>query len=61
MSNLAALVMPLLLMFLISKLPRPARAPWWSYVILTLVVLYFGFWFLNFITFQLTDEALVTF
>ena len=61
MSNLAALIMPLLLMFLISKLPRPARAPWWSYVILSLVVLYFGFWFLNFITFQITDEALVTF
>jgi hypothetical protein len=61
MSNLAALIMPLLLMFLISKLPRPARAPWWSYVVLTLVVLFFGFWFLNFITFQIRDEALVTF
>jgi hypothetical protein len=61
MSNLAALIMPLLLMFMISKLPRPARAPWWSYVVLSLVVLFFGFWFLNFITFQITDEPLVTF
>ncbi|MDQ4081347.1 MAG: Nramp family divalent metal transporter, partial [Actinomycetota bacterium] len=61
MSNLAALVMPLLLMVLISKLPRPARASWWSYVILSIVVVYFGFWFLNFITAQLTGDALVTF
>jgi hypothetical protein len=61
MSNLAALIMPLLLMFLISKLPRPARAPWWSYVVLSLVVLFFGFWFLNFITFQIRGEALYTF
>jgi hypothetical protein len=61
MSNLAALIMPFLLMYLISKLPRPARAPWWSYVVLSLAVLFFGFWFLNFLVFQLTDEALVTF
>ena len=61
MSNLAALVMPFLLMYLISKLPRPARAPAWSYVILVIVAVYFGFWFLNFLTFQLTDEPLVTF
>jgi hypothetical protein len=49
MSNLAALVMPLLLMFLISRLPRPARASWWSYVLLIAVSVYFGYFFLNFI------------
>jgi hypothetical protein len=49
MSNLAALIMPLLLMVLISRLPRPARASWWSYVILIAVVVYFGYFFLNFI------------
>jgi hypothetical protein len=48
MSNLAAIIMPLLLMFLISKLPRPARAAWWSYLILTAVVVYFGYFFINF-------------
>ena len=48
MSNLAALIMPLALMYLISKLPRPARAAWWSYLILTVVVIYFGYFFINF-------------
>jgi hypothetical protein len=48
MSNLAALIMPLLLMYLISKLPRPARAAWWSYLILTVVVVSFGYSFINF-------------
>jgi hypothetical protein len=49
MSNLAALIMPFALMYLISRLPRPARASWWSYVILTVVAVYFGFFFLNFL------------
>ena len=48
-------------MYLISRLPRPARARWWSYPLLLAVSLYFGFWFLNFITFQITGSALVTF
>jgi len=48
MSNLAALIMPLALMYLISKLPRPARASWWSYLILTAVMVYFGYFFINF-------------
>jgi hypothetical protein len=49
MSNLAALVAPFALMYLISKLPRPAKAKWWSYVILVCVSVYFGFFFLNFL------------
>jgi drug/metabolite transporter (DMT)-like permease len=49
MSNPAALIMPFALMYLISKLPRPARAKWWSYVILVAVAVYFGFFFLNFL------------
>ena len=48
MSNLAALVMPLALMYLISQLPRPARAKWWSYLILSAVVVFFGYFFINF-------------
>jgi hypothetical protein len=48
MSNLAALVMPLLLMYLISRLPRPARAAWWSYLVLIAVMVYFGYFFINF-------------
>jgi hypothetical protein len=58
MSNLAALIMPFALMFLISKLPRPARASWWSYVILVLVAIYFGFFFLNFLVSKFSDSDL---
>jgi hypothetical protein len=54
MSNLAALVMPLGLMYIISKLPRPARAKWWSYLILAVVMVYFGFFFLNFLVGELS-------
>jgi hypothetical protein len=54
MSNLAALIMPLALMYLISRLPRPARAQWWSYAILVAVMVYFGFFFLNFLVGELS-------
>jgi hypothetical protein len=49
MSNLAALIAPFALMYLISKLPRPAKANLWSYVVLLCVSVYFGFFFLNFL------------
>jgi hypothetical protein len=58
MSNLAAIIMPIALMYLISKLPKPAKARWWSYLILGAVVVYFGFFFANFLTSQLTDGDL---
>jgi Na+/melibiose symporter-like transporter len=58
MSNLAALIMPLLLMYLISKLPRPARAQWWSYVILVAVMVYFGYFFINFFSNEVFDTDL---
>jgi hypothetical protein len=49
MSNLAALIAPFALMYLLSRLPRPAKASWRSYLILVLVAIYFGFFFLNFL------------
>jgi hypothetical protein len=58
MSNLAALIMPLALMYLISKLPRPARAAWWSYVILVAVMVYFGYFFVNFFASEVFDTDL---
>jgi hypothetical protein len=61
MSNLAAMIFPFALMYLIGKLPRPARASWWSYVLLALVAIFFGFFFINFATAQLTGDPLVTF
>jgi hypothetical protein len=54
MSNLAALIMPVLLLFLITKLPRPARAQWWSYLIVAAMVVYFGFFFFNFLVGELS-------
>jgi TRAP-type C4-dicarboxylate transport system permease small subunit len=61
MSNLAALIMPIALMYLISRLPGPARARWWSYAILSVVVVFFGFFFINFVYDRITGDALVTF
>jgi hypothetical protein len=58
MSNLAAVIMPFALMYLISRLPRPAKGRWWSYLVLGAVVVYFGFFFANFLTSQLTGGDL---
>ncbi len=60
MSNLGALIYPFMLMYLNSKLPRPARPKWWHYVILVLNVVFFGFFFLNFIV-DFFGDPLVTF
>ena len=61
MSNLAAMIYPFVLMYLNRQLPRPARAPWWSYVVLLANVLFFGFFFVNFVAVQLTGTPLVEF
>jgi hypothetical protein len=61
MSNLAALIMPFALMYLISKLPRPAKAQWWSYVILVIVAVYFGFFFLNFLVSKISPGSDLSF
>jgi hypothetical protein len=61
MSNLAALIMPFALMYLISKLPRPARARWWSYVVLVCVSVYFGFFFLNFLVSKISPGSDLSF
>ncbi|GAA1595460.1 hypothetical protein GCM10009789_56820 [Kribbella sancticallisti] len=60
MSNLGALIYPFLLMYLNSKLPRPARPHWWHYVILVLNFIFFGFFFVNFIA-DFVGDPLVTF
>lgn len=58
MSNLAALIMPLALMYLISRLPRPAKAQWWSYLILLACVIFFGYFFINFFSSEVFDTDL---
>ncbi|GGP15327.1 hypothetical protein GCM10012278_74630 [Nonomuraea glycinis] len=60
MSNLGALIYPFFLMYLNSKLPRPARPRPWHYVILGLNFLFFGFFFVNFIA-DFIGEPLITF
>lgn len=60
-SNLASLIFPFVLMYLISKLPRPAKAPWWSYVLLSLNVIFFGFFFINFACSRIFGVPLVKF
>ena len=61
MSNLGALMFPFMLMYLNSKLPKPARPRWWHYVILALNFLFFGFFFVNFVYELVTGGALVKF
>jgi len=61
MSNLAALIMPFALMYLISKLPRPAKANLWSYVVLVCVSVYFGFFFLNFLVSKISPGSDLSF
>jgi hypothetical protein len=61
MSNLGALIFPFMLIYLNSKLPRAARPRPWHYVILILNVLFFGFFFINFIADNVFGSPLVTF
>lgn len=61
MSNLGALIFPFMLMYLNSRLPRPARPRLWHYVILVLNFLFFGFFFVNFVYELFSGTALVKF
>jgi hypothetical protein len=60
MSNLGALIYPFMLIYLNSKLPRAARPRPWHYVLLILNVLFFGFFFINFVA-DFIGDPLVTF
>ncbi|TMR88403.1 Nramp family divalent metal transporter [Nonomuraea basaltis] len=60
MSNLGALIYPFLLMYLNSRLPRPARPRPWHYVVLVLNFLFFGFFFVNSVA-DFVGDPLVTF
>jgi hypothetical protein len=60
MSNLGALIFPFMLMYLNSRLPKPARPRPWHYVLLGANVLFFGFFFVNFIA-DFVGDPLITF
>ena len=61
MSTLASLIYPGMLIYLNTKLPRPARARWWSIVVLALNIVFFGFFFANFAAVMLTGRPLFSF
>jgi hypothetical protein len=61
MSNLGALIFPFMLIYLNSRLPRAARPRWWHTVFLLLNVVFFGFFFINFLAENLAGGPLVTF
>jgi hypothetical protein len=60
MSNLGALIFPFMLIYLNTKLPRPARPRLWHHIILLLNFLFFGFFFVNFVA-DFLGDPLVTF
>ena len=60
MSNLGALIFPFLLIYLNRKLPKAARPKWWHTVLLLVNVVFFGFFFVNFIS-DFFGNPLVTF
>jgi hypothetical protein len=60
MSNLGALIFPFLLIYLNSRLPKTARPKWWHTVLLLANVVFFGFFFINFIS-DFFGDPLVTF
>lgn len=61
LSNFAALLFPLALIYLNRQLPRPARITWWSTLMLILNAVFFGFFFVNFLAVQLTGLPLFKF
>jgi hypothetical protein len=61
LSNFAALVFPLALIYLNTRLPRPARAGVLSVLVLLLNMLFFGFFFINFIVLQISGAPLLRF
>ncbi|HYJ68583.1 MAG TPA: Nramp family divalent metal transporter [Nocardioidaceae bacterium] len=60
MANLGALIYPFMLIYLNRRLPKAARPRPWHYVILVCNFLFFGFFFLNFIS-DYFGDPLVTF
>jgi hypothetical protein len=61
MSNAGALVFPFALIYLNRRLPKAARPPKWTYVGLAANVVFFGFFFLNFLVEKIGGKPLVTF
>jgi hypothetical protein len=61
MANAGALIFPFALVYLNRRLPKAARPPKWTYVGLMANVVFFGFFFLNFVWEKIDGSPLVTF
>jgi hypothetical protein len=61
LANLASLIYPLVLIYLNRQLPKAARSKWYSHVLLLANVVFFGFFFLNFLSLQFVGKPLVVF
>ena len=60
-ANFAGLIFPLAMVYLNSQLPKPARISWWSTIVLIANALFFGFFFLNFLSIQTIGRPLLMF
>jgi hypothetical protein len=61
MANLASIIYPLILIYLNRQLPKAARGGAWSTAMLLANVVFFGFFFLNFLSLQIAGKPLVVF
>ena len=61
LSNLAALIFPVLLIIMNLRLPRPAKTNPLAVLILVANTIFFGFFFINFLVIQITGQPLLRF
>jgi len=61
LTNLAGIIFPLVMIYLNLRLPKPARISWWSCLVMVANVVFFGFFFVNFVVIQFTGAPLVRF
>lgn len=61
LTNLAALIFPGAVLYLNRQLPRPARIGLWSHVVLIANIVFFGFFFVNFVVLRMTGTPLLRF
>lgn len=61
LANFASLIFPLMMIYLNLRLPRPARISWLGILMMIANVIFFGFFFINFLFLQITGSPLVSF